>query len=105
MSTVPTSLDVSLKVVQQPCAHTDWHVRQKEVFIHGLTHSLMKRYEETKYSQIYFICPPAIMGIIRASIEPYQRNRPLKDKLNIIEITKDLTSKTIKDIAEYVAAY
>jgi len=85
--------------------HADWHIRQKEVFICDLTQAIIKKHEEEKYSQIYFICPPAIMGIIRASIEPYQRNRPLKDKLNIIEITKDLTSKTIKDIAEYVAAY
>lgn len=83
----------------------DWHTRQKEIFIHDLTQLIIKRYEDENHSTIYLICPPTIMGYIRSSIEPYQRNRPLKDKLNIIEITKDLTSHTISEIEGYVAAY
>jgi len=85
--------------------HTDWHTHQKEVFIQDIAHLMIKMHEEKKYSKIYLICPPTIMGIIRSSIDPYQKNRPLKEKLNIVEITKDLTSKTIEDIEKYISNY
>ena len=78
---------------------------QKEVFIQDIAHLTIKMHEEKKYSKIYLICPPTIMGIIRSSIDPYQKNRPLKEKLNIVEITKDLTSKTIEDIEKYISNY
>ncbi|WP_032114147.1 host attachment protein [Candidatus Paracaedibacter symbiosus] len=75
----------------------DWHEYQKEVFIQQVSTYLLKALKEKRFSKIYFICPPKIIGVFRDafgnSIDMHH-----KQKLTITEIHKDLTHSASPEI-------
>ena len=81
---------------------TDWHDNQKEIFIGEIFDLFVKEYQEKKFKKAYIICPPKILGSVRAKFSAYTEKLPETDKIDITEISKDLAHHTLQEIEEAV---
>ena len=83
---------------------TDWHDRQKEVFIKKVSNLIINMHEEKHYDKVFLMCPPKIIGILRACLNPYLDTLPSNKKICIVEVNKDLTNHTLKEIEEHISS-
>ena len=61
-------------------------------------------HEEKHYDKIFLMCPPKIMGILRSCLNPYLDTLPLNKKICIVEVNKDLTNHTLKEIEDHISS-
>lgn len=76
---------------------SDWHERQKRIFIATISAHLLNAFKENKFSKIYFICPAKLVKIFRNYFDK-NTNIEQKNRLSIIEIHRDLIHLTTEEL-------
>ena len=84
-------------------AKTDVHEKQKDNFIQKISHRVIHLYQEKQYDKVFLVCPPKVMGVVRSDLSSFFEGLPLNQKVTVIEILKDLTHHTLKEIEEHIA--
>lgn len=80
---------------------SDWHNRQKIIFIEQISAYLLKSLQAKRFSAIYFICPPKLIGIFRDSFTK-SIDIQHKNQLTIKEIHKDLIHANSQEIDKLI---
>lgn len=80
---------------------SDWHDHQKIVFIEQISSHLLKSLQAKKFSTIYFICPPKLIGVFRKNFEKHIDTNH-KNQLVIKEIHKDLIHSNSHEIDKLI---